>query len=241
MLTFSIQSVVAILLALLVAVPAPRLRDAPPRIMSPSNYQEKPASFNNLAESSSVSSSAPSTSKNGELDTTLSKVNDTPVSRAGSFPFQPQHQRVERDHKIKPNLKPTIITLPPIELLHDRTSESETSRPPRISTSEAYLSVSDDSRSGFRLANLRPPWGDKRPKVYRCVSSPHLTARAAPLPPPREERASFLVKKKSKTLRKALSIPNRPGSPPNKSKDSCLIRRLSLWTQLHLSRFYHLG
>jgi hypothetical protein len=183
-----------------------------------------PQLFDKHSDSSTASSAAPSTPKNRDhgLDNPGVQIAHT---RTGSLPSEAPHQRVghaQDNLQLKSSLKPSFITLPSddLQLPPFRNSISETSRPPRISTSEAYLSISDDNRSGFRLSNLTPPWKEKRPKIYRCVSSPHLTTSEAPWSPPHNEQRmpSFLVKKKSKNLRKMPSVPDRPHLSSDKRK-----------------------
>ncbi|KAF9469763.1 hypothetical protein BDZ94DRAFT_26423 [Collybia nuda] len=179
--------------------------------------KKSPYLFNKSPRSVSTPSSFPSGSKTGKYHNSYRSCENTAASRTDSSPL-PQYWPTEHGGNVTSDIKPTIITLPLInpQHIHDHTPLLQARRPPRISTSKAYINFAERSRPSFCLSNLRPPWGDKRPKIYRCVSSPHLTTSVCPFPLSREEKVSYIVMKKFKRLRKAPSVPNYLGSTPGK-------------------------
>lgn len=179
-----------------------------------SNTPEKPpgrrlhVSVKHSSEISSSSSSAPSTPK--ELENLVPEVTITTLDIDSKSSPPIMHQRDQHTEIItqpQSTRKPTSITFTqPIATL--ATSS-------RVTVPESTFTTSEESRPGFRLSHLRPPWGDKRQNIYRSVSSPHLTTNPVlPLPLPENQpkpKPSALDKKQSmKTLRKAPSVLSNP-------------------------------
>ncbi|RDB28471.1 hypothetical protein Hypma_015925 [Hypsizygus marmoreus] len=210
-------SVLAILLGLLTPArftPPPFEGSKPPALSNLSEKRRGRALYTNSKDSSdaSISSSAPSTPKDLETYPSVAIVSstNTPLPRSPS-----PYQRVEHadDPSFpKSNRKPTTVTF----IEDSLKSPSASTRTAKPLPSERICLPSEDGQNGFKISSLKPPWGDKRRKIYRCVSSPHLTTANPPIPSPvtleEEQKLPPLLKKKSKTLRKAPSHPSTPRS-----------------------------
>ncbi|KAF8079009.1 hypothetical protein FPV67DRAFT_1690750 [Lyophyllum atratum] len=195
-------SVLAILFALLTPILFAESTKPSPSVVATlekRRARQVPVSVKPSSEISSTPSLAPSTPGQREAipDVAITTHNDvrSPPSPSGRVTLPPSLKR-----------KPTTITF--VQDLHMTSLPASSSKAANPICSERVLIPSEleeiRSGSGFKLSNLKPSWAEKRPKLYRAVSSPHLTS-SPPLPlPARDEprKPSPLGKKRSKPLRK---------------------------------------
>ncbi|GLB35790.1 putative histone deacetylase (HDAC) interacting [Lyophyllum shimeji] len=216
-------SVVSVLFALLISPFADSTRP-PPSVattLEKRRARQSPGSDRLRSEVSSTSSLAPSTSKQTETVPNVAiGVNDDHIKASPSTPA-PSDTR-HTDDTLRPSLKrkPTAITF--VQDLHTTSLPTSSSRPSHGASPERILipSESEEGRSsGFKFSNLKPLWGEKRPKqrLQHASSSPHLTSKP-PLPAPTSDgprKPPPLGKKRSKPLR------NETGDPATPRSASC--------------------
>ncbi|KAG5647682.1 hypothetical protein DXG03_008405 [Asterophora parasitica] len=135
----------------------------------------------------SKQSSRVSISSNSKGTDAVLKVTISNVDQPSSSPSPPPHPISHAKDTARPSIKrkPTTITF-----IHDIFDTTSPSSSKAMSPGERRLALSDGEDSGqpsFKLSNLKPMWGDKRQKLPRSASSPHLALPSASPTPSREE------------------------------------------------------
>jgi len=159
------------------------------------------------SEISSTSSLAPTPKHQGKAPNVTVVANHDCIRSSPSPPPPPPPPTRHTKDNLLPSLtrKPTTVTF--VQDLHTTSLPTSSSRTVNAMSPERILIPPEfeEGRLGFKFSNLKPLWGEKRPKqqLYRVLSSPHLTTNP-PLPvqargePPKH---SALGKKRSKPLR----------------------------------------
>lgn len=163
--------------------------------------------------------------RKGHLDPSLPRRNRPPCTEAEpalrSQPIVPDITLDQHlDHQSTTNTT-TTTTFLLISSSQSTTDHGSTRRPSGEPSSNDIrrLIDADDSRVGFRMSNLKPPWVKEKPRISRSRSSPQLSEQLSP-PSSRQKKSKVkkdkrgpesLEEKPEKALRKVCSIPGPGG------------------------------
>ncbi|KAF5385001.1 hypothetical protein D9615_001215 [Tricholomella constricta] len=180
----------------------------------------------------------PSTLRKTEV---IPKVTTANHDQQRTLPLPPPQSTYPIEDILLPSLKrkPTAITFAQDIGLASLPASSSKNANPTLPERVLIPSECEDGRAGFKLSNLKPLWGEKQPKLSRCVSSPHLASKAPLSMPAREGprkpcKPSSLGKKRSKPLSKetedlptsrSVSCPVAPADKKPMEKKKSLILR----------------
>lgn len=167
--------------------------------------------------------------KKGHLDPSLPRRNRPPCTEAepalrsqSIVPDITLDQHV--DHQSTTTTTTTFLLISSSQSTSEHGSTQRTSGEPSANDIRRLIDV-DDSRVGFRMSNLKPPWVKEKPRISRSRSSPQLSELLSPSSSGQKKSKvkkdkrgpESLEEKPEKALRKVCRSPSPEGGITMKS------------------------